>query len=103
MVPRIDHNDFDTVLEYDPRAKYAALAFVGPRAGVPAERGDWLMTLNGQDWSTVRVCVVGSGVDFPEPASAITASEIALSQVGFRYQRTPVDAHLTAAWELDSP
>lgn len=101
-VPRIDHGDFDTVLEYDERSQYAALAFVGPKAGVPADRGDWLMTLNGPDWSTVQVCLIGSGSDFPEAASAITASEIALSQVGYRYQRTPVDAHLTAAWEIET-
>lgn len=102
MVPRLDHGDLETALEYDSRARYAALALVAPRAGVPADRGDWLMTLNGHDWSTVRVCVVGSGIDFPEPASAMAAPEIALSQAGFRYHRTPVDAHLTAAWELDS-
>lgn len=101
VVPRIDHRDYDTVLDYDPRAKYAALAFVGPRADIPSERGDWLMTLTTEDWTTVYVCVIGPGFDFPDPASAITASEIALSQGGYRFQRTPVDAHLTAAWELE--
>lgn len=99
-VPRIDHGDFDSSLAFDDRARYAALAFVGPRPGIAPDRGDWLMTLNDADWVTLSVCVIGSGVDFPEPSSAITASEIALSQARYAHQRTPVDAHLTAAWEI---
>ena len=100
MVARIDHGDFETVLNFNPIATYAVLAFVGPRPEISPDRGDWLMTLNDADWATLQVCVIGSGTDFPDPASAITASEIALSQVGYAHQRTPVDAHLTAAWEI---
>ena len=100
VVPRIDHGDFQTVLDFDARARYAALAFVGPRPNVSPDRGDWLMTLNDAEWITIYVCVVGSGFDFPEPASAVTASEIALSQAGYAHRRTPIDAHLTAAWEI---
>lgn len=100
VVPRVDHGDFATVLEFNPRASYAALAFVGPRPDISPDRGDWLMTINDPDWVTLHVCLIGSGVDFPDPASAVTASEITLSQVGYGHQRTPVDAHLTAAWEI---
>lgn len=100
VVPRIAHGDFQTVLEFDARARYAALAFVGPRPSVSADRGDWLMTLNDAEWVTIYVCVIGSGFEFPEPASAVTASEIALSQAGYAHRRTPIDAHLTAAWEI---
>jgi len=103
-VPRLDHGDFDTALEFDSRARFAALAFVGPRPDVSPERGDWLMTLNDEDWVILQVLLIGSGLEFSEPASAIAASEIALSQVGYSWRRTPVDAHLTAAWEIiDSP
>ena len=58
------------------------------------------MTIHNSEWATLYVCLVGSGDDFPEPSSAITASDIALSQAGFAHLRTAVDAHLTAAWEI---
>ena len=38
VVPRIDHGDFETSLDFDPSAKFAAFAFVGPRPNV--SRGD---------------------------------------------------------------
>lgn len=97
----MDRGDFDTALDFDPRAKHGVLIFAAPRPNSPADFGDWLLILNTDDFAPLQVCVIGSGYDYSDPPMAVFASEVALEQAGYRHRRSRPGATLTASWEVE--
>lgn len=98
----MDRGDLNTALDFDPRAKHALLLFAAPRPKSPADFGDWLMILNGEDFAPLQVCVIGSGDDYPDPPTAVLAAEVAMEQAGYRHRRSRPGATLTASWQVES-